>query len=259
MTLAARYTELSRLSDLNAGIESVWTSISDHEGSYRVLPDGRCDIILQFKPEKASALAPTAAITGPTTFFYDVPLEPGTGFVGIRLRPGHIQRILGLEPVTLKDRNLVGVAALQACPELAALCRPVKETNELLGRLINFVHNRSEVSDFRPSRLVSEVLSTFHASSGRLPVGDVAQMHGIGVRTIRRMLIGATGLSPKAFAGILRFHRALRLLRDHHLTPAEAALEAGFADQPHMNRVFRRMGGISPARLPAITLVTIRA
>nr|WP_246802694.1 helix-turn-helix transcriptional regulator [Ensifer sp. ENS02] len=82
-------------------------------------------------------------------------------------------------------------------------------------------------------------------------------MHGVSERTARRVLLRATGLTPKAFAAIIQFHRALRLLRDHHLSPADAAFEAGFADQSHMTRVFRRLGGFSPARLPEVTLVTI--
>ena len=67
-------------------------------------------------------------------------------------------------------------------------------------------------------------------------------MHAISERTVQRLVVKATGLTPKAYAAVLQFHRALRLLRDHRLSPASAALEAGFSDQAHMSRVFRRMG-----------------
>ena len=103
------------------------------------------------------------------------------------------------------------------------------------------------------------ILSAFHASSGRLSVQDIAQMHGLSARTVQRIMLDATGLPPKSFARILQFHRALRLLRDHRLSPSDAALEAGYTDQAHMTHALRRFGGSSPARLLEVTLVTLKA
>lgn len=53
---------------------------------------------------------------------------------------------------------------------------------------------------------------------------------------------------------VIQFHRAIRLIRDVGLDPATAALEAGYADQAHMTRVFRKLGGFTPARVPELTL-----
>jgi AraC-like DNA-binding protein len=256
MTLG-RYTELSHLANSTAGAEAVWMSISDRKSTYRVLPDGRCDIILKFTTRLRPISELTIVVTGPTTIYYDVPLEPGMGFVGVRLRPGYLQRILGLAPVALRDLSLIGHAAVDACPDLRALCTPAADQGELVDRLVRFIHKRHAESDHDVARLSLNIISALHTSGGRLRIADIAGMHGICERTVRRTLHRATGLSPKAFASILQFHRALRLLRDHQLSPAEAALEAGFADQSHMNRVFRRMGGFSPGRLPEVTLVSL--
>ncbi|TCN34357.1 helix-turn-helix protein [Shinella granuli] len=82
-------------------------------------------------------------------------------------------------------------------------------------------------------------------------------MQDISTRTVQRIVRDATGLSPKSYARILQFHRALRLLRDHHMRPSEAASEAGYADQAHMTHALRDFGGLSPARLADVTLVTL--
>jgi AraC-like DNA-binding protein len=79
----------------------------------------------------------------------------------------------------------------------------------------------------------------------------------VNVRTIRRNLKGATGLSPKQFSMIVQFHRALRLIKEHGLDASAAAIEAGYADQAHMTRVFRRLGGFTPAAIPEVTLANI--
>ncbi|WP_406873236.1 helix-turn-helix transcriptional regulator [Aminobacter sp. P9b] len=257
MTFSARYTELGLVADLTDEVEAVWTSISDRAGSYRVLPDGRCDIILRFDAGQKPITDVTVVITGPITRAYDVAIEPGMGFVGVRIRPGCFERIVGFEPADLANANLIGADALSACPDLKMLCGAASDQNELVARLTAFVRHRTAWSRLPPAPLGRSVISAFHASGGRLRISEVADMHAISERTVQRLVVKATGLTPKAYAAVLQFHRALRLLRDHRLSPASAALEAGFSDQAHMSRVFRRMGGFSPARLPDVTLVSL--
>jgi AraC-like DNA-binding protein len=257
MTLSARYSELGLAADVSDEVEAVWASVSDRAGSYRVLPDGRCDIIVRFDARQKPIADATVVVTGPVTRFYDVAIEPGMGFVGVRIRPGCFERVLGFEPTNLENANLIGPDAVSACPELEALCAPARDETELVARLTAFVRRRAAGSRFRPAPLGRSVISAFHASGGRLRISEVAEMHDISERTVQRLVVKATGLTPKAFAAVLQFHRALRLLRDHHLSPAAAALEAGFSDQAHMSRLFRRMGGFSPARLPDVTLVSL--
>ena len=48
------------------------------------------------------------------------------------------------------------------------------------------------------------------------------------------------GMGPKAVARILRFERALRLLREGRAL-ADVAYDCGYADQPHLNREFRAL------------------
>lgn len=253
----SRYTELSGGADLGRGIEAVWVSVADKARTHRVLPDGRCDVILRFCARARPIRGITVVVTGPTTRHYDVAVEPGMGFAGIRLRPGFFHAILGLSPVVLRDGNLIGEAAIEACPTLADLCAEVTSQDDLPGRLVAFVQHRIELGHSLPPLQTLRILSALHASGGRLPVQDIARMQDISTRTVQRIVRDATGLPPKSYARILQFHRALRLLRDHHMRPSEAASEAGYADQAHMTHALRDFGGLSPARLADVTLVTL--
>ncbi len=257
MTLSARYSELGLAADVSDEVEAVWTSVSDRAGSYRVLPDGRCDIIFRFDVGQKPVTDMTVVITGPITRFYDVAIEPGMGFVGVRIRPGCFEKVLGFEPADMANSNLIGPDAIAACPALKSLCMPAQDQAELVARVTDFVRQRVADSRLELTPLGRSVISAFHASGGRLRISEVAEMHDISERTVQRLVVKATGLTPKTFAAVLQFHRALRLLRDHRLSPAAAALEAGFSDQAHMSRVIRRMGGFSPARLPDVTLVSL--
>jgi len=258
MSPASSYAELPEGADPRFGIETAWLSLAGQVRAYRVLPDGRCDIILRFCASAGPIKHISVVVTGPTAAYYDVPIQPGMGFAGIRLRPGFFQHVLGFKPVALRDKTLVDDAAILACPPLATLCTETDTPEALPDRLIAFVRSRIGQAHALLPEQTRRILSAFHASSGRLPVQDIAQMHGLSARTVQRIVLDATGLPPKSYARILQFHRAMRLLRDHRLRPSEAALEAGYADQAHMTHALRRFGGLSPARLADVTLVTLR-
>jgi AraC-like DNA-binding protein len=55
------------------------------------------------------------------------------------------------------------------------------------------------------------------------------------------------GVSPKAFARLARFDRALRAAReDGHASWASIAAAAGYYDQAHLIADFRAIAGVTP-------------
>ncbi len=252
------YHELDHLTDLADGIEAVWASVSAAHSPYRVLPDGRCDLILRFDAADVPGVRPVPVITGPTSTFYDLALTPGAGFAGLRIRPGFFRAVFGFDPGRIAEGHLRGEEALAAQPALAGLVAPVQRVEDLPEQLAAFVRGQVRKSRERPALHVSTLLGAVHASGGRMSIAELARLHGMSPRSLHRLLREATGLPPKLYAEILQFQRAMRLVRDQGLSPAAAALEAGYADQAHMSRAFRRFGGMSPARLSDVTLVTLR-
>ena len=61
----------------------------------------------------------------------------------------------------------------------------------------------------------------------------------------------ATGVGPQRYVIQRRLERAKRLLRSSHLSIALIAQEAGFVDQSHLTRLFRREIGVTPRRYRA--------
>ena len=60
--------------------------------------------------------------------------------------------------------------------------------------------------------------------------------------------MAAFGYGPAVLRRVLRFRRAMALLREG-LGPAEVAARSGYADQPHLSRDVRAFAGVSPARV----------
>jgi len=61
----------------------------------------------------------------------------------------------------------------------------------------------------------------------------------------------AAGVGPQRYVIQRRFERAKTLLRSTHRPLALIAQEAGFADQSHLNSIFRREMGVTPGRFRA--------
>lgn len=80
-----------------------------------------------------------------------------------------------------------------------------------------------------------------------LSLPDLAQACGAEAYALHRAFTRVTGLPPHAFQTHLRLRRAKTLLRAGK-SPTDAALEAGFCDQSHLNRHFARLVGLTPAQ-----------
>jgi AraC-like DNA-binding protein len=77
-------------------------------------------------------------------------------------------------------------------------------------------------------------------------VGAIASRLGVAPASLVRAFRRHTGLSPYAYVVSRRVDLARHLL-DAGLTPALAAQQAGFYDQAHLTRHFRRRVGVPPA------------
>ena len=81
----------------------------------------------------------------------------------------------------------------------------------------------------------------------RVSLAELASVAGLSRFELVRRFREQNGITPHAFQTNLRIERARQLLSGGG-SPAEVAAECGFADQPHLNRVFKRAVGVSPGR-----------
>jgi len=81
----------------------------------------------------------------------------------------------------------------------------------------------------------------------RVTLPELAAVAGLSRFELVRRFGAQNGVSPHAFQTNLRVDRARRLLATG-AAPADVAAACGFADQPHLTRVFKRAVGVSPGR-----------
>ncbi len=82
-------------------------------------------------------------------------------------------------------------------------------------------------------------------------VASTAREVGFSERRLQTLFRAEFGCSPRTVAQLMRFERATALIRRSIMDGAQGfladvAARAGYADQPHLTREFRRFAGLAP-------------
>jgi len=104
------------------------------------------------------------------------------------------------------------------------------------------------LTELRPPRtdsLVAAAVAGIHRLRGSLRIAALAQVLGFSQSTLERRFYSAVGASPKKFASVVRLRYVVRL-RKGGATFTNIAHAAGYTDQAHFIKDFRRLAGESP-------------
>lgn len=97
-------------------------------------------------------------------------------------------------------------------------------------------------------KVVCEQIAAAVEAGEALTVAELANGVGLNSSYLIRSFARETGMTPHAHVLQTRVQYAHRLLLDG-IPAAEAAIAAGFCDQPHLIRQFRRHYGVTPGAL----------
>ncbi|MEM1388190.1 MAG: AraC family transcriptional regulator [Pseudomonadota bacterium] len=237
-------------------VETLWSVRIPQPQDFLVLPDGRSDLIIRFKlnptskpPNSIRKIEPV--IVGPSTFALNVPIDADDGFLGVRLKPEQAKILK--QPSDLVDTLISGQEARELLPVLNALPDEACDFEALLT-LFRLLLNQMPESEVNPE--TARAVDLIHLSGGRISVSELSHTLGVGERQLHRLFLRHVGLSTKVYADVIRFQRAVRLCRKG-VSIGQCAFEAGYSDQAHMSRAFRKHGGFTPARMPDFSLGSI--
>ena len=87
-------------------------------------------------------------------------------------------------------------------------------------------------------------------SEGKLRIDALADSLGTSRRNLERLFSLQLGFSPKSLCDVLRFQSAMRMAQTRDAGNwADIACAAGYFDQSHLIRDFRRFSGATPTGL----------
>jgi AraC-like DNA-binding protein len=243
------YVERPPIPALAGVVSSVWLQqVAPGASPYvqRNIPSGGVELVCRMGREPR--------VVGPLTGALVEVLEPGTTVVGLRFAPGAAARVLGLPASELVDlavdaRDVWGAASGRFT--LADLADPDASPERLLADVQLLVAARLAAAAGQDP-LVAEAVRLLRWSTD--DVASLTSSLHISERQLRRRFQTSTGLAPKPLHRVLRFQRFLSLAQHAIATGtapaadgiARLAAEAGYADQPHLNRECLRLTGASP-------------
>ena len=230
----------------------MWFLRGDEAGAPQtIVPDGRVEIVLHLGEPFAevdetgrAVPQPRALAAGQLTSPLRLLPRPGAEVVGIRLRTAAARRLLRVPQRELTGRIVpLGDVVRRIEPRLLDAARAADlrtRIERLAGALIDLLDDRrSSAIDAAVARMESGRTQT---------VPELAASVGLTPRTLQRRFLDDVGMDPTLLRRIFRFRTAFGLLES--LPPgrwSRVAPRAGYFDQAHLIREFRRFAGSPPS------------
>ena len=168
----------------------------------------------------------------------------------LRLTPLGARRLLGLPLHELANGTHALEDLLPGAGRLTARVRTTPDWGERFDLLEAFLAKRLAETPPTPREL-DWAWRELVRSGGRVRVRALATDLGWSPRRLIERFRDHVGLPPKAAARVIRLDRAVSELRSGTPRIAEVAAACGYADQAHLGRELRELGGITPGQLVA--------
>jgi AraC family transcriptional regulator len=105
------------------------------------------------------------------------------------------------------------------------------------------------LASWRLRRVIDYVAASL---SGPISLSELAEVAGLSRMHFAAQFRRATGFRPHEYVQSRRIDRAMQLLASSDLSLMEIALCAGFANQAHFSRIFKRFAGTTPSAWRAL-------
>lgn len=245
---------------LSSFVACFWLQEGAPPAQERALPTGTVELILNLagddlrvfgkggrvpgfdQPERFKG----SMICGPHSEYFVVDSAENEVVLGVHFKPGGAYPFFRL-PCSDMHNRLVPLEDLwhgrAEClrDELAHL-RTAKERFLRLERFLLTQAAQPLATDLRLERAV-EALQNGLAPG---PIASLADDVGLSHRRFTALFRGRVGLTPKQYARVQRFQKALRFLDQGAASWADIAYACGFYDQPHLVHEFRALAGLTP-------------
>lgn len=172
--------------------------------------------------------------------------------LGLRLRPAGAYALLTIPmrevcDLTVDLADVVG----RTGDELAERCHAARDVARTFVLAAAWVEERAALARRLDPRIAWS-LQRIEASDGGVAIAEIRERTGFSKTRLAAAFRDQIGVSPKVYARIVRFRRALALLDEGAGALVEVALASGYYDQSHMTTEFRELGGLTPREFVSV-------
>jgi len=222
----------------------------------RLFSDGNTGIVFSLKNKLISDInnlnvkkyLPTSFLYGQLNGFKDIYSDSEITLIIVVFQPNGIHQMLGIAANEFQDsiipiEDILGQKASVLQEKLSE--KNNQERIELLNQFLSALIFKKPTSN---QSIINSSLDFIMASKGHFSVKQLVEHTGYTERHLERKFKECIGLNPKKFGNVIRLHHFLKLLKnksdDTNLTTI--CYDAGFSDQSHLIKEFRKHTGISP-------------
>lgn len=193
---------------------------------------------------------PASFLYGQVNTYHDIFIEKPLAAIIVVLQPAGAMQLTGIAAHELSERIIAtsaifGHKAAQLQDQLSA----ATDTGTQLVVLNTFFLSLVAAKAAPQKILIDASLQYIINKKGLVSISQLAKFTGYTERHIHREFTEHIGMGPKAFCNVIKLHSFLRLLKTTPATKNLAGLAygAGYADQSHLIKAFRKTTGMTPS------------
>ncbi|MBS7230183.1 AraC family transcriptional regulator [Flavobacterium psychroterrae] len=222
----------------------------------RLFSDGNTGIVFSLKNKlisdinnyKVKNYLPSSFLYGQLNGFKEIYSDKEISLVIVVFQPNGIYQLLGIPANEFQD-SIISIDAILGLDTLILQEQLSEQNNEKKIALLNqFFRKLANKKSIPNQLLINSSLDFILANKGLFSVKQLVEYTGYTERHLERKFKECIGLNPKKFGNVIRLHYFLKLLKDKseatNLTTI--SYDAGFSDQSHLIKEFRKHTGISP-------------
>ena len=253
-----QYEEIAPSPALASYIKCFWTLLDEAEPKglprEKIMPDGCMELIFhagapfrQFRPDGSFELQPRCFLYGQISEYIEIGPSGKSDITAVRFYPFGVYPVLHGPVQVLAGRLVTAAALFGAGGELLEQQLSASgSAAERLDILRQFLEARVQQGP-EPDRVVQETVRLITEASGQVLIEELAAQQQLSTRQLERKFTAQVGLSPKKYARIVRFQSIFRLLQTQQAgTLTQVAYQAGYYDQAHFIKDFRKFSGLNP-------------
>ncbi|MEM7204824.1 MAG: AraC family transcriptional regulator [Planctomycetota bacterium] len=177
----------------------------------------------------------------------------GAWLLTLRLPPSHDADHDALDQYRLASASDFGRAAVTTIAALRGLAPSAAAATGLRRLLAALRAPEPAATTASPPLWLAPTVDAIHATYQQpILVGDLARRAGVHPVHFARVFRRHVGCTVRDYRRRLRLQAAATAMALGDQPLAEVAVASGFADQPHMSRLFKQWAGLSPRRYRAL-------
>ena len=231
-------------------IDRIWSfkckTLNNNKTSYSLLPDYTSSLIyFRFKD---SAIKNKLVIYGPYSSKCTLNTHREVLLVGFRFLPALLPSALDLRSAEIKDKliNCNKNGILNNYSRLIYKLDSAKTIKSIFKYFDELISELSQLIRY-PDADIASSIDLMMNSGGNIRESLLVGKLTIGKRQFQRKFLDSNGLTPKEFCRLIRLHLSTRELATGKSDHYDVLVNAGYYDQSHYYREFKKLMGMLPS------------